>query len=898
MSQNAKKKRPRKSAKNKDGSSRQTSLLDAFGMKSASKKNTPVASAVHSENESIGGSEVVDVCSSDAELASENVHSDAVPVASSPFLLEDDGRILRLPAGASGGSQETAIVIDSSPSASPVAPSKSLPLKPPKPLYSIFASRARRDDRAQSQTPLARAHAPPVAPYPDATTQHVRGPQSVFTVSAALPSPKPRSLQDDDTAVNSLQTPFAPAHTMRPLDSDHQALVNLSPPVQQDTSVPIAHQQIPAISRVVGWNLGVGTEGPTGASDASGSLWNDKWRPRRADQVLGNEQAALYLRDWLLALRLYIASKDDQLEPVSTTTAANGKQRSVKKGKAKGTRGTKRPRIVREVQKKRRRIDSEEPEEPWIGDEFTDDEMPLEAVLESEGDYVAAKLSRLKRAGTEDSLESPPSSFPLSSQGEDSPSQVIDTEPTTTYVPTKFGDEVYNTILLCGPHGCGKTAAVYACAEELGWDVFEVYPGIGERSGAALNRLIGEVGKNHLVRQTQQQPKVDPPSKPARSKANFFTKRVVSDDETELSSSQATIHNEEPPEEKVEALPVISQSIVLLEEVDVLYREDGNFWPALIKIIRECRRPVVLTCNDMSVVPLDILPLQTVLHFSPCPTPIAASYLQALGSVEGRPLERGVAERLYENKRTPDDYAQFDAVVHPIFVPQPTADLRRAINQLQLGESNGYATLAVAAPGTPEDAEPLDRLVRIAKGTIIDSFVDRGLGRPGGEVLRDLLSNSTSPCIDDQLGFKHLVAEPEDIDSDLPVTFSTYYWDEVMREELLSFSSRHNPRPEEPNRDSPDLHPLHAEHCGTLLPVFDRLHVPRDQLVRDASSIFVDYEPWIRHMSRIDDAQVTESVTLGVFEGGRQTRNSQRIWRYLGLNDHELDILRRTAFDP
>ena len=233
-----------------------------------------------------------------------------------------------------------------------------------------------------------------------------------------------------------------------------------------------------------------------------------------------------------------------------------------------------------------------------MGDELTDDEVPLDVVLESEGDYVPTKLSRLKRAGTEDVLESPSSSFPLSSQGEDPPpSQLSQAEPEITYVPTRFGDEVYNTILLCGPHGCGKTAAVYACAEELGWDVFEVYPGIGERSGAALNKLIGEVGKNHLVRQTQQQPKIDPPSKPTRSKANFFTKRVLSDDETEPPSSQTTIPDEEPSEETAEASPVISQSIVLLEEVDVLYREDGNFWPALIKIIKECRRPVVLTCN-------------------------------------------------------------------------------------------------------------------------------------------------------------------------------------------------------------------------------------------------------------------------------------------------------------
>ena len=56
-----------------------------------------------------------------------------------------------------------------------------------------------------------------------------------------------------------------------------------------------------------------------------------------------------------------------------------------------------------------------------------------------------------------------------------------------------------NTILLAGPPGSGKTSTVYACAEELGWEVFEVHAGIGKRSGGSLTSLIGDVGKNHHV---------------------------------------------------------------------------------------------------------------------------------------------------------------------------------------------------------------------------------------------------------------------------------------------------------------------------------------------------------------------------------------------------------------
>ncbi|KAL7281270.1 hypothetical protein ACG7TL_004578 [Trametes sanguinea] len=656
-------------------------------------------------------------------------------------------------------------------------------------------------------------------------------------------------------------------------------------------NAPPEHRRYPAVSRLLSEPPTRGRGTTADSSSSSHLLWNDKWRPRRADEVLGNEQAALYLRDWLLALKLHIT---DQGAPtpsqVALETKAKAKAIKGSKSKAKELRGIKRPRIVRDVQKKRRRLESEEPE-PWLADDSTDDEVPLGIVLDSEGDYLPTKLSRLKRAGTEDSLGEPPSSpAPI----EELPAYSVDNSLPFSYTPPSFGDAVYNTILLCGPHGCGKTAAVYACAEELGWDVFEVYPGIGERSGAALNKLIGEVGKNHLVRQTQQQPKVVLSEKPVRPKATFFAKHVASDDEAESPPSQSTFPEQEP----VQSVPVVSQSIVLIEEVDVLYKDDANFWPTLTKIIKECRRPVVLTCNDMSLVPVGDLPLQTTLHFSPCPVPLATTYLQALCLVEGRSVRRDVLAKVYEEAGSGGaSSSPADSAVYPGAIPPSPPDLRRAINQLQLGEVFCSSPQRIDRAAMATDG-PIDALILLAKSIALNSFVDYGLRKPGKEVLRDLL-NSHSPSTDDQLGYKQLVAEPGDGDSDLPVTFSTYHWDDAIKEELLSFSRQYYPSLNDV--DSPSPHPLHHGHCGTLLPVLDRLHVPRDQLVRDADAIFVDYEPYIRHMSRIDDARVAESVASGTLEGTRRTRNSQRAQmenaRWIILGEEELDVLRRTAFD-
>lgn len=129
------------------------------------------------------------------------------------------------------------------------------------------------------------------------------------------------------------------------------------------------------------------------------------------------------------------------------------------------------------------------------------------------------------------------------SQTQDAPSQDF-------YPP--FSRRLANSILLHGPSGSGKTAAVHAATAELDWEIFEVNPGMGKRTGAQLLELVGDVGKNH------------------------------------------TLSGAGPAKEHKGAL---RQSIILLEEVDILYEEDKGFWAGAIALIAESRRPVVMTCN-------------------------------------------------------------------------------------------------------------------------------------------------------------------------------------------------------------------------------------------------------------------------------------------------------------
>lgn len=65
----------------------------------------------------------------------------------------------------------------------------------------------------------------------------------------------------------------------------------------------------------------------------------------------------------------------------------------------------------------------------------------------------------------------------------------------------------------------------------------------------------------------------------------------------------------------------VQQSLILFEEVDILFKDDVNFWPTVIDFVANSRRPVILTCNGKC----NVFSLRT--YFS---TPIARIHGPAL----------------------------------------------------------------------------------------------------------------------------------------------------------------------------------------------------------------------------------------------------------------------------
>lgn len=402
------------------------------------------------------------------------------------------------PTSAPSGTKDMPIVLESSPDVPVIRGPRNAAVQSSHPFFA--PRRTTLAGREGTPTSLRQSlNSQLRAPFP--LVQHTRGEQSVSYVPAKLAFPRrerSRARNVDMSNSDGMYMSGLPSTHDLNMQSSQYARFFRCPPSFTDTdrdrvvgSIPLSHTAHPAIKRAIdhGRSLDLSRVESTNPQQ---QLWADKWAPKRAEEVLGQQEHAGYLRDWLAALQLTSTAASAAQTP---TESAGG--RSKRKRKAKKAELAK-PAVLRAVtrtrSRKRQRIDSED-EGDWI----VDDENVEE---ETTFDYVTSEDELLLRgpaspAVTSEAGEPPPSEPDRSSEREAERRALF---------PRTF-HRLTNTILLVGPSGCGKTAAVYACAAELGYQVFEVYPGIGKRSGANLESLVGDVGKNHTVQVGDMSPK-------------------------------------------------------------------------------------------------------------------------------------------------------------------------------------------------------------------------------------------------------------------------------------------------------------------------------------------------------------------------------------------------------
>jgi DNA polymerase III delta prime subunit len=126
-----------------------------------------------------------------------------------------------------------------------------------------------------------------------------------------------------------------------------------------------------------------------------------------------------------------------------------------------------------------------------------------------------------------------------------------------------------NVVILAGPHGVGKSAAVHAVAEELGYQVFEISPG-SRRGWKEVMEAVGEVGQSELVTR----------HKSLTTEPSLAPLKLGDPGLGELKSRGR-------------------KGLVCFDEVDVLYEEDKGFWTCVTGLVEKSRRPVIITCNGI-----------------------------------------------------------------------------------------------------------------------------------------------------------------------------------------------------------------------------------------------------------------------------------------------------------